>query len=61
MNQSFFCYLIAKPKNEVQFWFLALEGESKLLQITNSKNLNRNSFGLIVSISCANNTLSIVV
>ena len=38
MNQRFFCYLIAKPKNEVYFWFLALEGESKLIQITNSKN-----------------------
>ena len=40
MNQEFFCYLIAKPKCEVQFWFLALEGESKLIQITNSKNSN---------------------
>ena len=52
VNQRFFCYLIAKPKNEVSFWFLALEGESKLIQITNSENSNRNLFGLIASIIC---------
>ena len=52
MNQRFFCYLIAKPKNEVWFWFPALEGESKLIQITNFKNSNRNLFRLMASIIC---------
>ena len=52
MNQRFFCYLIAKPKNEVQFQFLALEGDPKLIQIANSKTSNRNLFGLIASIIC---------
>ena len=46
MNQRFFWHLTAKPRNEDQFWFLALEGESKLIQVTNSENLNRNPFGL---------------
>ena len=31
MNQIFFCYLIAKPKSEVELCFFALEGESKLI------------------------------
>ena len=52
MNQRLFCYLIAKPENSVKIWFLVLEGESKLIQITNSKNLNGNLFGLIASIIC---------
>ena len=52
MNQRIFCYLIVKSKNEVQFWFLALEGESKLIQITNSDNSNGNLFGLIAPIIC---------
>ena len=44
MNQRFFCYLIAKPKDEVQFWFLPVEGEPKLIQIANFKNSNRDFF-----------------
>ena len=48
--------MIAKPKTEVYFWFLALEGESKLIQIANFKNSNQNLFGLII----ANNTFSII-
>ena len=40
-NQSLFWYWIAKPNNDVSFWFLALEGEFKLIQITNSENANR--------------------
>ena len=36
--RDFFCYLIA------------LEGESKLIQITNSENSNQNLFGFIFSI-----------
>ena len=41
--------LFAKPKNEVKILFLALKGESKLIQITKSENSNRNLFGLIAS------------
>ena len=57
MNQIFFCYLIAKPKNEVYILFLALEGESKLIQITNFENSNKkfvwpNCFYHLPSILC---------
>ena len=52
MNQRLFCYLIAKPKNDVKFRFLALEGKSKLIQIANFKNSNPDLFGLITSIIC---------
>ena len=52
MNQRLLCYLVAKPRNEVQFWFLASDGESKLIQIANFKNSNRNLFGLISCIIC---------
>ena len=34
------------------FGFFALERKSKLIQITNSKNSNRNLFGLSASIIC---------
>ena len=60
MKQRLFCYFIAKPKNEVYFWFLALEGESKLIHITNSKNSNRNLFGLIASILCQQYFISLI-
>ena len=57
MNQRLFCYLIVKPKTEVWFWFLPLEGESKIIQITDSENSNKNLHAL----PFANNTLSIIV
>ena len=52
MNQIPFCYLIAKPKNEVYFWLPALGEKSKLIQMAKFKNSNQNF---------ANNTFSIIV
>ena len=52
MNQRYFCLWITKPKHEVHILFLTLEGESKLIQMTNL-------FGLICSAIC-NNTLTII-